>query len=435
MIFLPPRLVACLVAFMVASGAAFAEGPFAIRTPQLMVPEETAGSGLSPEVAVRLTIDERGRVSAVDVQSITPASDFDAFFRDEVVETLSDWRFAPATTNGKPVASTLDWRVRFPVKAAVAERSHVFAPMPGADFEERRAAILALPVTIRRGMLEAEGRAALEVLDSKKKTEAATPRFIVRTDADDPRVAGVLAGNLEAIFNVLAAELLPGVELQPEPYKLLVFAYRSRSQYQAFAANYPWGDGSAGYYSGTGVIAFSLEQPTSDEVMNILLHEATHAFLDRHILRPGVALPRWLGEGFAEYVGNSAVQKGRLQPGKTFVHKFAFQGGGVASFRTEAGFNLDAARTALRKGKGLGVKELLDASPEIFYGERSRLFYASAWLLVHYLRDGSPEGAANRFPQLLLYLAEGYPQLAAFRAVYGAVDSADAEFRSYVKQF
>ena len=78
---------------------------------------------------------------------------------------------------------------------------------------------------------------------------------------------------------------------------------------------------------------------------------------------------------------------------------------------------------------------MLDASPEIFYGERSRLFYASAWLLVHYLRDGSPEGAANRFPQLLLYLAEGYPQLAAFRAVYGAVDSADAEFRSYVKQF
>lgn len=134
------------VAGATSVAAAFAEGPFAIRTPQLMVPEETAGSGLSPEVAVRLTIDERGRVSAVDVQSITPASDFDAFFRDEVVNTLSDWRFAPATTNGKPVASTLDWRVRFPVKAAVAERSHVVL-MPGADFEERRAAILALPVT------------------------------------------------------------------------------------------------------------------------------------------------------------------------------------------------------------------------------------------------------------------------------------------------
>lgn len=426
---------AAALALLLASSAAVAEGPFAIRTPQLMVPDEAAGSGLSPEVAVRLTIDDRGRVSAVEVRSITPASDFDAFFRDEVVKTLTDWRFAPATADGKPVASTLDWRVRFPVKAGVTESSHVFAPMPGADFEERRAAILALPLTMRRGMLEAEGRAALEVLDSQKKTEAATARFIVRTDADDPRVAATIAGNLEAIFNVLAAELLPGVELQPEPYKLLVFVYRSRSQYQAFIANYPGGDGSDGYYSGVGLIAFSLEQPSNDYVMNLLLHEATHAFLDRHILRPGVALPRWLGEGFAEYVGNSAVQKGRLQPGKTFARKFAFLGGGVAALRTEAGFNLDEARTALRKGKGLGVKELLEASPEIFYGERSRLYYASAWLLVHYLRDGSPESAASRFPQLLLYLAEGYPQLAAFRAVYGPVAAADDDFRRYVKEF
>ena len=158
MIFLPPRLVACLVAFMVASGAAFAEGPFAIRTPQLMVPEETAGSGLSPEVAVRLTIDERGRVSAVDVQSITPASDFDAFFRDEVVETLSDWRFAPATTNGKPVASTLDWRARFPVKAAVAGPSHALAPMAGADFGGPPAAIPARPRAVPRGIADTARR-------------------------------------------------------------------------------------------------------------------------------------------------------------------------------------------------------------------------------------------------------------------------------------
>ena len=95
-----------LALVVAASGAALAEGPFAIRTPQLMVPDEAAGSGLSPEVAVRLAIDERGRVSAVDVRSITPASDFDAFFRKEVVETLSEWRFAPATKDGMPVVRT-----------------------------------------------------------------------------------------------------------------------------------------------------------------------------------------------------------------------------------------------------------------------------------------------------------------------------------------
>lgn len=428
-------LVLVVVLALAHSGAALAEGPFAIRAPQLMVPDEAAGSGLSPEVAVRLAIDERGRVSAVDVRSITPASEFDVYFRAEVTETLSEWRFAPATKDGKAVASTLDWRVRFPVKSVDSGSTDVFAPMAGANLEERRAAILALPSATRRKLLESEGQKALALLDPKKKSEASTARFIVRTDADEPRVASVIANNLEAIFNVLAAELLPGVELQPEPYKVLVFVYRSRSQYEVFAATQPWGEGSAGYYSGVGLIAFSLEQPTNDDVMSLMLHEATHAFLDRHILRPGVAFPRWLGEGFAEYVGNSAIQKGRLKPGKTFVHKFAFQGGGVASYRTEAGYNMDEARTALRKGKGLGLKELLEASPEIFYGERSKLYYASAWLLVHYLRDGSPDNATARFPQLLLYLAEGYPQIAAFRAIYGPVAAADDDFHRYVREF
>ena len=61
--------------------------------------------------------------------------------------------------------------------------------------------------------------------------------------------------------------------------------------------------------------------------------------------------------------------------------------------------------------------------------------YASAWLLVHYLRDGTPESAGTRLPQLLLYLAEGYPQLAAFRATYGPVIAAGDDFHRYVKAF
>lgn len=427
-------LLLALVLPMAVSRAASAEGPFAIRSPQLMVPDEAAGSGISPEVAVRLAIDDRGRVSAVDVRSITPPSDYDEYFRAEVTETLSEWRFSPAIEGGKAVASQLDWRVRFPVKVAESGSLDVFEPMPGADLEERRAAILALPIAARRRLLEAEGHSALALLDAKK-SEASTARFIVRTDAEEGRVATIIANNLEAIFNVLAAELLPGIELQAEPYKVLVFVYRSRSQYEAFASTQPWGEGTAGYYSGVGLIALSLEQRTNDDVMSILLHEATHAFLDRYILRPGVAFPRWLGEGFAEYVGNSAIQKGRLKPGKTFVHKYAFQGDGVLSFRTGAGYNLDEARTALRKGKGLGLSDLLEASPEIFYGERSKLYYASAWLMVHYLRDASPESAGTRFPQLLLYLAEGYPQLAAFRAIYGPVAAADDDFRRYVREF
>ena len=426
----------CLFNWGALAAPLAADGPFALHTPPLLVPDEAAGLGLAPEVAAKLSIDPRGVVTAVEVLSITPASDYDALFRDRVVETFSSWRFAPATENGRPVASTLDWRVRFPAKAELAEVVfQTLAPLVGADAEQRRAAVLGLPVAHRRKLLEAETRTAVGYLDPKRAREAATPRFVVRSDADEERVAATVAGNLEAIFNVLASEILPGIELQAEPFKVQVFAFRTQAQYQAFIAASALFENSAGFYHPAGLIAFHLEQSTSEYVLNILLHEATHAFVDRHILRPGVALPRWLGEGFAEYVGNSAIQKGRLKPGKTFARKFAFEGGRVVAFQTGAGERLEDAREALRRGEGLGVKQMLEASPEIFYGEDRALFYASSWLLVHYLRDGGTGWSADRFPQLLLYLAEGYPPGAAFRTLYGDPEAADAAFRQYVKSF
>ena len=51
---------------------------------------------------------------------------------------------------------------------------------------------------------------------------------------------------------------------------------------------------------------------TSEALLGTMMHEATHAFVDRHMTEPGRYLPRWLGEGFAEYVGYSEVRKGRL---------------------------------------------------------------------------------------------------------------------------
>ncbi len=417
---------------------AVADGPLALHAPPLLVPEAAYGLGLAPEVAVKLTIDARGTVTSVQVLAITPTSEYDALFRDQVVGTLSAWRFAPATESGLAVPSTLDWRVRFPAKVRSEESLDAYSPLSpliGADAEQRRAAILALPLAQRRRMLESETRAAIELLDPKLTREAATPRFVVRSDSDEERVAATVAGNLEAIFNVLAEELLPGIPLQAEAFKIQVVVYRSEAQYREFASTRVPLETSSGFYNPVGFIALHLERATSDGVLSTLLHEGTHAFLDRHIVRPGVALPRWLSEGFAEYVGNSAIQKGRLKPGRTFVHKYAFEGGQVMSQQTSAGGRLDEAREALRKGKGLGVQQMLEASPAIFYGDSSLLYYASAWLLVHHLRDGGAGWSTDRFPHLLLYLAEGYPQGAAFRTLYGDPVPSDVVFRQYVKSF
>src|SRR6185503_2573433 len=105
------RLAVALALLFALGRAAAAEGPLAIHAPPLQIPEQTAGSGLAPEAAVKISIDARGAVTKVDVVSITPASEYDELFREALAGTIADWRFAPATENGKPVPSTLDWRV------------------------------------------------------------------------------------------------------------------------------------------------------------------------------------------------------------------------------------------------------------------------------------------------------------------------------------
>jgi hypothetical protein len=425
-----------LVVLVLLARAASAEGPLAIHAPPLQVPEETAGSGIAPEAAVKISIDARGAVTKVDVVAITPASEYDEFFRKGLVGTILQWRFAPATEDGKAVPSTLDWRVRFPAKPANAtEVIDVTAPLVGSDADVRRSTVLALPHEQRRKLLAAQTARGLRFLDPKRKQDAASPRFAVHSDADDPQVAATVANNLEAIFDTLALELLPGISLQTEPYKLQVIVYRDRASYEALRHEMPVYEWSPGFYSPAGMIAFHLEQPSNDRLMSLLLHEATHAFLDRHVVRPGVAMPRWIDEGFADYVGNSRIKDGRIQPGKTLARTFEMHRAGVHAVRTVAGGRLEEAKRALREGKGLGVRTMLAGSPKTFYGERASLYYASSWLLVHYLRDGGAGWAQERFPRLLLYLAEGYPQAAAFRSVYGPLEAADDAFRAYVKSF
>jgi hypothetical protein len=447
-------LVLTILATTLRVTASLADGPLPIRAPGLVVPIGVLTEGVSPEAQVKVAIDARGVVTAVDVLSLTPPSEDDAILREQVVQTLKTWRYAPATRDGKPEATTLTWRIRFPdgpptgpPSTAAAGVSPFARPSPiaGGDAERARAAILALPLAQRIKMLERETRRAIGLLDPKHMRKVATPRFVVRTDADGgERVAKTIADNLEAIFNVLEVELLTGTSLQPEPYKVQVVVYRSRAQYAALVSQVALFENSVGIYNPAGFIAFHLEQPTSEMVTGTLLHEATHAFLDRHVVRHGVALPRWLGEGFADYVANSAIERGRLKPGKTIARQYTFVSGRAMAIETEAGARLEDAKTALRRGKGLGLPEMLAASADTFYGEKVNLYYSSAWLLVHFLRDGGErpdgaEGAASagrdRFRDFLLYVAEGYPQEAAFDALYGAIPQAQSAFERYVKEF
>ena len=83
-------------------------GPRPIHMPQPSYTREAIRDNVSGVVVLRVVIDERGKVKVLEVLRSVPALDAEAI---RVVE--SEWRFHPATRQGRPVPALSDLVVRF----------------------------------------------------------------------------------------------------------------------------------------------------------------------------------------------------------------------------------------------------------------------------------------------------------------------------------
>lgn len=439
-------VLAAVAATGAATGAASASGddvegvttpPVPVRTSLLLTPWEAAGTGLAPEAEVQVAVDERGRVTAVEMLSIEPSTDLDDAFRRALEAAVGYWRYAPATRDGEPVATTLSWTVQFQPKAPGRQQAQFEMVGLRPDPDERRERIAALTLEQRRQLLTRWSKVAEKQLVAEHRRRTESPRFVVVSDAERPETVETIAGNLEASFAILDQLFEGRLQGYPEPYKNLVYVYQDRASFHALAAELHSWERPEGMYLAPGFLAFHLEVRSSDSFLHSLLHEAVHAYSDRHLRRPGASFPLWMEEGFAEYIGNSEIKRGELRPGRTLKGKYvlAHQSGAYRQ-ATDAGLSLDEVQRALRKDEGLTLPELVGAERPVFYGARRWLFYAQSWLLVHFLRHGDEGWATERFPDLLLYMAEGYPAEAALAAAYGATaEQLDARFQEYAREF
>ena len=399
---------------------------------------ETAGTGLAPEVQVRVRVDARGRVSEIEVGEIKPSSEFDELFLQVTQETLSEWRYAPAIEEGRPIEVVLEWTIQFPSRDAPPDGINVthFEDSPGQAMEGLWDRVLRMKDEMRIKLLEESGNRAQRHLDAEHRRERASRRFLVFTDHADPEIATKLAGNFEATYAVIEELLAPVVEPLPERYRILAFVYTSRSAYTALSREVTNVDWAAGFYSPAGMVAIHLEMPSNEALLNVMLHEATHAYLDRHVARRGIRFPRWLGEGFADYVGNSTIKKGTLIPGRTTRSRIYNTSYGSLMGPSGPALTVDEVKQAIKRNEALSVPGVMNATVETFYGEKRRMYYSMSWLLVHYLRHGQPSWAENEFPTFMLYVAEGYPAVQVLEAVYGVTPSElDRAYRDYVKKF
>jgi len=423
--------------------------PIPLRQPAPQTPIEAAGTGVTPAVAVKVEVDEGGRVADVQVTRVDPSTDYDEYFAEAARETLSTWRYAPAIENGQPIGRTLEWTIQF---VSLEDQPKVELTTPdfaarlgggggggggiGTDrLADEWARILALSEQRRLEMLQELVDVAVSDLDRSRLQRVSSPRFVVFTDYEAKGTAEKIAGNMEATFRVMEEVFGDAIVPRSERYKLVVLAYGSSNGYRSMTRAVKTFDWSAGVYHPAGMIAFHLDR-TNPGALGTMIHEGVHAYVDRYINRRGVVMPRWLGEGLAEYFGNSEIRKGQLIPGRTSYGNFEMTAWGVFRIPSSARLTMEDMRQAVKERKAPRVAEILSAGPGTFYGPDRRMYYGMSWLMIHFLRHGRPGWDKNEFCDFFLYVGEGYPPLDAFETVYGASAAEfEEEFRTYVRKF
>ncbi len=431
-----------------------------LRKQPFFTPVEAVGTGIAPTVVVQLEVDTTGRVAAVDVLSITPSSEYDGLFAEAVTSSIFLWRFAPALEDGMPVASSLSWSLQFKPMDAGPEHSGFMAlgqgfEMPGEKSEEglsdfglarllsdapagndRSLRIFSLPIEQQRKHLESLVEKAEQQIDQNERRTAAGNGFAVVTDHDAEGAAEIVRRDLAVVFQMLANSFGEDIPLADSGVPVIAYLYKTQAQYQAFITSVDGIEDTAGYFCPPGLIAFHAERPSRETLLSTIIHEAVHAFMFRHVLTVGHQFPRWLSEGFAEYIGNSRITKKGIQPGERKVTQFYTNQMRVWRGRTLAQLSIDEVKKKIKREQALAASSILQAGRETFYGDSMSLYYAQSWILVHMLQHGEPGWKTAQFSKLMLLIVEGYPVKDAIEQIYDTtMPELDQRYREYARKF
>ena len=157
------------------------------------------------------------------------------------------------------------------------------------------------------------------------------------------------------------------------------------------------------------------------KMFELLFHEGFHSFVDQFLFESSekVEVPRWLNEGMAMYFEMSAMESGEL------LH------GGLHAEMTKL------LKEKFKAGVVVPLRKILKGGPEAFLVthekdvDRSNLYYAESWALVHYLTGRLTQ---EQLEQYVSNVMGGAAKDDAFEKMLGkSVEKVEADLIEYVK--
>jgi len=281
----------------------------------------------------------------------------------------------------------------------------------------------------RKALVEETRALAVSFLQTEPIKRLRTERFTILTDLTHEENIQMIAGNLDSTFDVL--DTVFGKDALKDHESIPVYVYRAPWRLAMLTVTLGGGPDAAGVYvPDIPLLAFHTYAPSNQALAGVMIHEATHAYLDHYVRPDGIDFPLWLEEGVAKYIGNSEIRRGKLLLGTLRRKQRTMYG----NYKSPAYLELEELRKSLRGKKRLTLTEVLSADRETFYGEESHLYYAASWMLVHFLRHGDDDRIRGRFLKLVQTLCDGEDSQDAVRDLYGELPELESAYGRYVRQ-
>ena len=217
-------------------------------------------------------------------------------------------------------------------------------------------------------------------------------------------------------FRYVFLQLFPKANVNtPVPTTVIVF--KSDNSYKPFKPLYQGkpNNNIAGYFQpGEDMNYITLTtEARPDSPFGIIFHEYTHLLIENTLLDP----PVWFNEGLAEYYSTFDVSSDnrKITLGKPIGN-----------------------HVYLLRERFMPLEELLHVthdSPAYNERDKSGIFYAESWALVHYLLQGNKGQRVAQLAEFSKQLAAGIPLGTSFQQAFGMnFETMEKELRKYVLQ-